>query len=267
VAAESCLHRGRPVPVRLQETAIVVPCFNEENRLDREQLAELARAPDLSVVFVNDGSSDGTQAVLEALRDASGGRIEALALERNVGKGEAVRHGMRFAIENGARVVGFADADLSTPPDELVRVRDELVRHGVSVVTGARVALIGRDIKRRASRHYLGRIFATFASAILETPFYDTQCGAKFFRASPLLAAALEAPFLSRWAFDVELLGRLLVGTKEHAPLTRRDFREVPLHRWEDVGGSKLRPGGMARAAGDLLVIARELRDLRRARR
>ena len=252
--------------MRLQETAIVIPCFNEEKRLDRARFIELSRAQDVSIVFVNDGSSDGTQAVLEGLREASPERIEALALARNGGKGEAVRHGMRFAVEHGARVVGFADADLSTPPDELLRVKDELVRHGVSVATGARVALIGRDIRRRASRHYLGRIFATFASAILETPFYDTQCGAKFFRASPLLAAALEAPFRSRWAFDVELLGRLLVGTKEHAPLARRDFREVPLHRWEDVGGSKLRPGGMARAAGDLVVIARELQDLRRAR-
>ncbi|MEO6418042.1 MAG: hypothetical protein ABIP39_01445, partial [Polyangiaceae bacterium] len=148
-----------------------------------------------------------------------------------------------------------------------VRLRDEMTVTGVSVVTAARVALIGRDIRRRATRHYLGRVFATVASSILDAPFYDTQCGAKFFRASDLLREVLEKPFRSRWAFDVELLGRLLVGSRTNAPLERSEFLEVPLYRWEDVGGSKLKTSGMIAAAGDLGLIAFELAELRRAKK
>ena len=50
------------------------------------------------------------------------------------------------------------------------------------------------------------------ASLILHARVYDTQCGAKLFRRSAALEAALADPFLSRWSFDVELLGRMLIG-------------------------------------------------------
>jgi glycosyltransferase involved in cell wall biosynthesis len=248
---------------------LIIPAYNEESRLDVARFLDLSRAPALSLLFVDDGSTDDTAGVLRSLResaDAKGGRIEVMRSAKNGGKGEAVRQGMMRALEHGAKIVGYADADLSTPPEELLRLRDEIAAEGVQVVTAARVALIGRDIKRRATRHYLGRIFATVASTILGAPFYDTQCGAKYFRASPLLEEALRVPFRSRWAFDVELIGRLLAGTPRQAPLTRADFLEVPLFRWEDVGGSKLKASGMLRAATDLGGIAMDLAARRNAR-
>ncbi|HEY7375200.1 MAG TPA: hypothetical protein VIF57_23765, partial [Polyangia bacterium] len=123
------------------------------------------------------------------------------------------------------------------------------------------------DIERSAVRHYLGRVFATAASLILRTRVYDTQCGAKLFRAGPALAEALSAPFLSRWAFDVELLGRLLIGTPGVAPLPLAAIVEVPLAVWHDVEGSKLGLAGMARTARDLALVARDMAARRRAAR
>ena len=127
--------------------------------------------------------------------------------------------------------------------------------------------LVGVDIDRKAMRHYLGRVFATCAALVLRTPYYDTQCGAKLFRASTLLERALEAPFRSRWAFDVELLGRLLAGVGGEPGLERSSLRELPLERWVDVGESKLRPGGMVRAGLELARIALDLETLRKEAR
>jgi len=136
----------------------------------------------------------------------------------------------------------------------------------VQVVLGSRVARMGAEILRHPMRHYLGRVFATAASLVLGAVVYDTQCGAKCFRDSPALRSALGRPFLSRWAFDVELLGRLLTGEPGVAPLDASAFVEVPLLRWRDVAGSKLRARAMVGAVIDLVRIRRDLRRRARAR-
>jgi dolichyl-phosphate beta-glucosyltransferase len=136
---------------------------------------------------------------------------------------------------------------------------------GILVATGARVLLSGRDIARRPGRHYLGRLFSTVASFILRAAIYDTQCGAKFFRDGAVLREALSEPFRSRWAFDVELLGRLLVGAPGVPGVRTSQLVEVPLRRWVDVRGSKLGPGDMVRAGFDLLGIQRALSARRQA--
>ncbi|HEX3902485.1 MAG TPA: glycosyltransferase [Polyangia bacterium] len=244
---------------------VVVPCYNEAARLDElPLLAFLDGCAEASLLFVDDGSTDATAARLTALAARRPARIEVLSLRPNGGKAEAVRRGMLLALGRGPGLVGYLDADLSTPPNELLRLRAAFERPGVDAVLGARVALLGTDIERSAFRHYLGRVFASAAAIILQARVYDTQCGAKLFRASPALDAALATPFISRWAFDVELLGRLLTGGPASPPLPLAAIVEVPLATWHDVGGSKLGPLAMARTLAELGRIGLDLAARRR---
>ena len=245
---------------------VVVPCYNEADRLDAPPLfAFVDGHPDASLLLVNDGSRDATGEVLDRLAAERPGRIRALQLTPNRGKAEAVREGLRSALAAGADIVGFLDADLSTPPAELDDLLAALARPGVQVAIGARIGMLGYDIERSAVRHYLGRVFATAASVILKARVYDTQCGAKLFRAGPALTEALAAPFLSRWAFDVEFLGRLMIGTPAVPPLPLTAIVEVPLTVWHDVKGSKLGVGGMAGTLRDLALVARDMAARRQA--
>jgi len=228
---------------------VVVPCFNEAQRIDLERFLALPRAR-VGLVFVDDGSTDETLSTLRAFVSGRPG-LTVLALERNGGKGEAVRRGLLHAIEQGATKVGYLDADLATPPEEMLRVLGSL-EGPVEIALGSRVALLGRNVERNVARHYLGRIFATAASQALSLRVYDTQCGAKAFSVTPDLKRALSQPFRSRWVFDVELLRRLLPP----APRPTQRIIEVPLLEWRDVKGSKLTPRAMARAAFDLLGLA-----------
>jgi glycosyltransferase involved in cell wall biosynthesis len=219
-------------------------------------VALAAARPDLRLVLVDDGSADGTAALLERVRAARPDAVLVLRLERNQGKAEAVRRGLLAALASGAAVAGFADADLATPPAELLRMIAELeARPGVAVLLATRLRILGCRIERHLWRHLLGRVFATFASIGLGLPVYDTQCGAKLFRAGPALSAALARPFRSRWIFDVELLDRLLRG-EGATPVPDRALREFPLELWRDVPGSTLGPGGMLRAGLEVIGFA-----------
>ena len=247
-----------------QHSVLVIPCFNEEARLQPAAFAALLEDPRVELLFVNDGSTDGTEAALQRFADAHGAgarrRVRVLSMQQNVGKAEAVRQGMCEALATQPYGVGYFDADLATPPSEILRLLRVLYDREAAVVLGSRIALLGRHIERSPTRHYLGRLFATLASAALSLPVYDTQCGAKLFRGTASLRAALAEPFISRWAFDVELIGRLVRGGPNVPPLDVDSFHEEPLLEWHDVAGSKLRATHMARSLYDLGQIARSLR-------
>jgi hypothetical protein len=77
---------------------------------------------------------------------------------------------------------------------------------------------------------------------LLNLPIYDTQCGAKLFRATPELEGILAEPFQLRWIFDVEIIARLIRSRRiTGGEPVERSIYEVPLRQWVDVRGSKVR--------------------------
>lgn len=242
------------------ELTLVVPCYNEADRLDAGAFVRFVRThPGVRLVMVDDGSDDGTGDVLERIRAAVPGEVATLRLASNLGKGEAVRAGLAAAIAGNPANVGFFDADLSTP---LAAVDDFLavlrMRPDVEFVLGSRVLLMGRDVKRKPARHYFGRVFATAASHALDLPVYDTQCGAKVIRLNPATGTLFAKPFRSRWIFDVELIARYLRLPVAPGEPPRRDrLYELVLPAWHDKPGSKVRWYDFVRAMVDLGYIWR----------
>ena len=238
---------------------LVVPCFNERTRLAVDQIGVLTADDRVSLVLVDDGSTDRTLDLLRSIeRDTAS--VTVIALPRNGGKGEAVRAGLASALAADPSWLGYVDADMATPASEILRLLDVAAgRPGVDVVLGSRAwRCSGRDVQRSAFRHYTGRVFATLASLVLAKAVYDTQCGAKLFRRTNAFDRSIVAPFRSRWAFDVELLGRL-----ESAGVEPSRYWEEPLLVWHDISGSRRTVRQSIGAAAELLPI---WRDLRRAR-
>ena len=222
---------------------VVVPCFNEAARLDVNAFAGFASAGDAQFLFVDDGSSDETLRILKELESQCPARIRVHALPSNVGKAEAVRHGLLEACRSRPTYVAFWDADLATPLDDIapfVQLLD--ARPDIEMVFGSRVNLLGRDVHRRLLRHYVGRVFATAAAAVLGIGIYDTQCGAKMFRVSDRFIAQLQEPFIGGWIFDVEMIARDIESRRgTNLPRTATVIYEFPLTVWRDVAGSKIK--------------------------
>jgi glycosyltransferase involved in cell wall biosynthesis len=243
------------------ELALVVPCYNEAARLAPEAFLRFASAhPAVQLVFVDDGSTDGTREIHERMRAAAPQRVTALHHAPRRGKAEAVRTGILAGITQQAALVGFLDADLSTPlgaiDDFLAVLR---TRPSIEFVLGSRVMLLGRDVTRKMPRHYLGRVFATAVSHALDLPVYDTQCGAKVLRANDATASLFAEPFRSRWIFDVELIARYLrLPVAPGEPARRDRLYELVVPAWHDIPGSKVRWYDFARSALELAHVWRE---------
>lgn len=245
-------------------TWLVVPCFNEASRWDRGFWTRLLSVPALTVVFVDDGSTDETLRLAE--QTVGSGPSTVLSLHRNAGKAEAVRNGLLFALTHATAddIVGFLDADGAFDPDEvasLVTTFSQASPGSAESLWSSRVALAGRDIQRSERRHYVGRIVTTIVALGENFIPYDTQCGFKLFRPSALLQSCLETPFETRWLFELELLCRW--RSIASRPMS---IREEPLHHWRDVPGSKITFREALRIVGELLVLKRLQRRTRRNR-
>jgi len=132
--------------------AWVVPCFDEAARIDGPALLALVEAcTPASLILVDDGSRDQTGERLREIAAARPDQVEVITLPENKGKGEAVRQGLLRALsrgaEQGAEILAYVDADLSTPPSELCRLA-ALARSGAyDVLMGSRVQLLGHAIE------------------------------------------------------------------------------------------------------------------------
>jgi len=242
----------------MQKTVIVVPCYNEADRLNSNAfLSFIRREPGLSFIFVNDGSRDGTLNKIEEMSAKEPGRIQIITLSKNGGKAEAVRLGMLAAFERDDVFIGYWDADLATPLSEIENLCRLFTCPDVIAVLGSRVKLLGKKIERQAVRHYLGRVFATLVSMILRLPVYDTQCGAKMFRNTETVRILFNKPFRVNWSFDVEVLARLklLAESGRSVPVASSVF-ECPLNEWGEVHGSKIRTKDIFSMAAELIKIA-----------
>ena len=222
---------------------IAIPCFRESKRLPSFLVAlckELACAPfTVSIVIVDDGSGypedESTRSIVDEFRAKYPTIIaEPVFLGQNVGKGGAVYAGWkRFSRDSIPKLLCFVDADGAVPAFEVARLIEELLRDDGQrwdALFGSRVKLLGTTLERRITRHYIGRIFATFVSVLTGIGIYDSQCGLKVIRRNAYAWVENQLKE-TRFVFDVELtLWLLKAGFR---------IREVPVS-WKEVPGSKV---------------------------
>lgn len=254
-----------------QSLTVVLPAYNEEARIAPAldelfgylgRVAELPR--EVTVLVVDDGSTDSTadivrsrpEAAAYGLAGAAQPPLLSILTVPHGGKGAAVRAGM-LAAEG--EVIVFADADMATPPEELVPLVQALERSDVAL--GSRIQPDGSDMRasQPAWRRLLGRVFHVLASIWVVGPVQDTQCGFKGFRRE-VARDVFARQQITSIVFDVELIHLV----------RRRGYRMavVPI-TWADRRGSRMHPGLRLaiRVAWDLFRIPLVHRRVPRARR
>ncbi len=224
--------------------AIVVPCYNEELRLPVQYWKDIVKTENkIKWLFVDDGSSDRTFEILQEVCHETPSR--AVRRLKNGGKGKAIRQGLLEMLETdpGLEVLGYLDSDGAFSKADIFRLAQisidrtkNLPAEKIDAVISSRVSLSGREINRKSSRHYLGRLIATYMTRNWSDAPYDTQSGYKLFMNSESFRAAIKSDFSTKWFADIELITR--IGIKNKGLL---NIWEEPLLFWNDVDGSNIR--------------------------
>ncbi len=208
--------------------SLIVPAFDEEGRLgaslDRLLEWSRSRTERLEVIVVDDGSRDGTAALVESY---AGRGVRLVRLPVNRGKGAALRAGV--AASTGDLVL-ISDADFSTPITEFDRLAARLDR--AEIVLGSRAVGDSRiTVRQPPWRVLAGKSFNQVIRLLGVRGIHDSQCGFKLLRGA-VARELFAAMTIDRYAFDVELI--LLAR--------RRGYRVVEVGvEWRDDPASRVR--------------------------
>ena len=233
-----------------QDLFMIVPCFNEEKRINLDYWNKMSEIPNAHWIFVNDGSSDGTKSLLNQISNSS-----VINLERNAGKAEAIRKGISDTFDkNPAEIfqVGYLDADSAFEIEDIKNLVMLSFSKGSTFDSywGSRVALSGRNITRNNLRHILSRILITFFGYRMGNLPYDPQTGFKIFKFNKEQMAIFDRNFETKWFVDIEILLRFKA-------VNGKDMRiwEEPVNTWKDIEGSKIRGLELITVFRDLVKI------------
>jgi len=186
--------------------SVIVPAYNEANQIEKTILRlnrYLSKQPfSYEIIVVDDGSRDGTHSILKKLSETLP-ILKIIHNEINHGKGYAVKCGVAAAK---GELIFFTDADLSTPPREIIKFTGIFNSSKADILIGSR-QVKGAQIRAHQPWHrrLMGRVFNVCVKILTPLRFTDTQCGFKGFRsnaARKIFSEAKETGF----NFDIELL-------------------------------------------------------------
>ncbi len=215
----------------LIKLSVIIPAYNEAKRLPKYLTAVVQYIAEkfgsaAEILVVDDGSIDETAALTLKIGKESG-LVRVIRLERNRGKGYAVKTGM-LAAKGGLRL--FTDADGATPIEELCKLLPAIEAGADIAVASRALQDDSRSVDSRLSRRIMGTCFNLLVRSLAVPEIFDTQCGFKLFRGD-VADRLFNLQQIPGFGFDPEVL---FLAHKMSCRVV-----EIPVN-WQDVAGSKV---------------------------
>lgn len=211
--------------------SIIIPVYNERNTIKRLLDRVAVCGVDIhEIIVVDDGSTDGTREILDAL--PANGPFRVIRHERNLGKGAAVATGLAQAAGD---VVAIQDGDLEYDPADLPELVAPILADEADVVFGSR--FVGGRVRHVVynRQRWANRWLTWLSNLLTDLDLSDMECGYKAFRRSLLDGIRIEE---QRFGFEPEITAKLAkkkprvyeVGISYHG----RTFAEGKKITWRD---------------------------------
>ena len=183
---------------------VIIPTYNERENVARIIDQVLSRDDRLDVLVVDDGSPDGTGAIVDGLRTTRNGRVDVIHRQGKLGLGTAYLAGFKWALERPYAFVFEMDADFSHDPAHLPQFLDAL--SSADLVIGSRyrnnrVTVVNWPVSRLLLS-YFANVYARIVTGL---QLFDSTAGFKCFRREVLEGIELNAVKSSGYAFQIEM--------------------------------------------------------------
>ena len=183
--------------------SVIIPCYNEHQTAAEIVKRVRASAPEAEILVVDDGSTDGTQAVLQDLQNGGHSNLRFFFHEKNKGKGATIHTGITAAIGD---ILLIQDADLEYDPRDYPALLRPIEEGRAEVVYGSR--FLGGPRRTMMFWHMIANMLLTFMTNVLyDTILSDMETGYKVFKAEVIKGIPLHS---RRFDFEPEVTAKIL---------------------------------------------------------
>ncbi len=184
---------------------VIIPTYNEKENIENIIKAVFALDGDYHILVIEDGSPDGTAAIVKKLQDEFSGRLHMIERAGKLGLGTAYLTGFKWALENGYDYIFEMDADFSHNPLDLPRLYEACAKDGADLAIGSRycdgISVINWPIGRVIMSYYA----SVYVRTILGMKVFDTTAGFKCYSRKVLEAIDLDAVKMKGYGFQIEM--------------------------------------------------------------
>lgn len=206
----------------MSDCLVIIPTYNEKENVERMLRAVFALEQPFHILVVDDGSPDGTAAIVKALQSDFPEQLHLLERGGKQGLGTAYLTGFRWALERHYQFIFEMDCDFSHNPNDLQRLLKACAENGADVSVGSRYVNGGKVKNWPMGRIMMSYFASVYVRMILWINIKDTTAGFKCYRRIVLETIDLDAVRFVGYAFQIEMKYRALrKGFKiEEVPIT-----------------------------------------------
>ncbi len=187
------------------DSLVIIPTYNEIENVERMIRTVMALPEPFEILFVDDGSPDGTAKKIKELQNDFAGRIHLLERKGKLGLGTAYIAGFRWAIEKKYAFIFEMDCDFSHNPEDLIRLHAACSEGKADVAIGSRyitgVNVVNWPMKRVLMSYYA----SAYVRMITGMTIRDTTAGFKCYRREVLEGIELDKIKFMGYAFQIEM--------------------------------------------------------------
>ena len=184
---------------------IIIPTYNEATNAVRMIHTLMALDMEVDILFVDDGSPDGTAEKIKEKQQAYPDRIHLVEREGKLGLGTAYVRGFEYALEHDYELVCEMDADFSHPPEDVPRLIEAVQSGETDIAIGSRYANGISIVNWPLSRLILSYGANIYARWITGLPVKDTTAGFKCIHRRVIESISLDRIKSNGYAFQIEL--------------------------------------------------------------